>query len=59
MGTTMAEPREQREIIDELEAALEREEDAEKNYHIRQALQLLELDDESDGEGCQPTERSS
>lgn len=42
----MAENRQQTEVVQELEAALEREEDAEKNYHVRQALQLLELDGE-------------
>lgn len=33
-----------RETVEELWAALESEDGAEKNYHVRQALQLLELD---------------
>jgi len=43
----MAEHRQQEEVVEELEAAIEAEENAEKNYHIRQALQLLELDGET------------
>ncbi|WP_168215900.1 hypothetical protein [Halorussus ruber] len=43
----MAEHRQQEEAVEELEAAIEAEENTEKNYHIRQALQLLELDGEA------------
>ncbi|NHN61050.1 MULTISPECIES: hypothetical protein [Halorussus] len=44
----MAERRDQETAIRELEAALETEDGDEKNFHIRQALQYLELDGEDD-----------
>lgn len=37
-----------REVVAELEAALERDDGVEKNFHVRQALQLLELAGELD-----------
>lgn len=33
-----------REVIEHLETALAAEEDSKKNFHIRQALQLLGID---------------
>lgn len=42
----MAENEGRETVIEELEAALETEEGDEKNYHIRQALQHLELNGE-------------
>lgn len=47
----MAKRQWKREIVSELEAALNREDSAEKNYHVRQALQLLELDGVEDLSG--------
>lgn len=47
----MAETRFREALVTELETALEKEDEAEKDYHVRQALQLVELDGESqDGE---------
>lgn len=34
------------EVVEQLEAALESEEAAEKDFHVRQALQLLEVGEE-------------
>lgn len=44
----MPEHRDWETAIQELEAALETEDGDEKNFHIRQALQYLELDGEGD-----------
>lgn len=44
----MSENRRRREAVENLRTALESEDGAENNYHVRQALQLLELDDEPD-----------
>ena len=41
----------EREVVAELEAALERDDNAEKNDHVRQALQLLELDGDENLDG--------
>lgn len=46
----MDENRRRREAIESLRVALETDDGAEKNYHVRQALQLLELNDESDSD---------
>lgn len=43
----MSEDRRRQKAVENLRAALESENDEEKNYHVRQTLQLLELDDES------------
>jgi hypothetical protein len=42
----MVERQRNREVVAELEAALDEEDSAEKNYHVREALQLLELDED-------------
>ncbi|WP_435180879.1 hypothetical protein [Halorussus sp. AFM4] len=44
----MAERRDRETAIRELKAALDTDERDEKNFHIRQALQYLELDGEGD-----------
>lgn len=36
------------EVVAQLNGALKAEESAEKDFHVRQALQLLEVDDEED-----------
>lgn len=46
------------EALKELEAALETEDGAEKNYHVREALQLLELDGELDSDDADEPARS-
>lgn len=50
----MAENRQRTEVAEELQAALEADDNAEKNYHVRQALQLLELDDSTPESGRRP-----
>lgn len=47
----MAENRRRPEAVEELQAALEADDSAEKNYHVRQALQLLELDESAPESG--------
>lgn len=39
------------EVVAKLKTALDTEDSAEKNYHVRQALQLMELDGESELDG--------
>ena len=48
MVSNMADRRERETAIRELEAALDTEESDEKNFHIRQALQYLELNGEDE-----------
>jgi hypothetical protein len=35
------------EIVEQLQEALEAEDEADKDFHVRQALQFLEVDDDS------------
>ena len=46
----MVERRGRETAVEELETAIEIDDEAEKDFHIRQALQLLELDGEGNYE---------
>lgn len=46
------------ETVTELQAALEADDPEEKNYHVRQALQLVKLDAEDESAGGRADSRS-